>query len=134
MADVLECYKVLDVPAGCPPALIRKAYVALCQVWDPARFVDNPPLRTRAEEKRRELDEAYRYLKEFLPELRGPLPEMSEEDWVPPIKAVDHVTEGVSSRHMLVLALGVGIGIILVAGVFVYLNRAPGAGSVSFVP
>lgn len=120
MNDVLECYKALDVPPGCPPHLIRKAYVALCQVWDPARFEDNPPLRERAQAKRAELDDAYRFLKEFLPELRGPEAELPQEDWVITPKPIDHIKIVASSRRLWLGVLAAVISLVFVTGYLVY--------------
>jgi len=70
--DILKCYKALDIHEGATAQTIRKAYVELCHVWDPARYVDNPGLRQQAETKRKEIDEAYDAFRAFMPELEGP--------------------------------------------------------------
>lgn len=69
--DILKCYETLDIPPGATVDQVRKSYVELAHVWDPAQHVNNPPLRQRAEQKRKEIDAAYAALSEFLPDLRG---------------------------------------------------------------
>lgn len=81
--DILKCYAALDVEPGAPPDQIRRAYLQLAHVWDPARHIGNPPLRQQAERKRREIDDAYRALQVFLPELKKGFEEPSQEP--PPV-------------------------------------------------
>jgi len=73
MVDTFECYKVLDIEPGSSAERVRRAYLELTQTWDPDRYVDNPILRARAEKKRTEIDEAYKAIRFFLPELQDPL-------------------------------------------------------------
>ncbi|MEQ1885806.1 MAG: DnaJ domain-containing protein [Bryobacteraceae bacterium] len=54
--------EILQLKPGASPAEIRQAYLDLVQVWHPDRFVGNERMHRRAEEKLRELNEAYRLL------------------------------------------------------------------------
>lgn len=75
MVDSIESYKVLDVEPGASADRVRQAYVELAQTWDPDRYVNNPLLREQAAKKRGEIEEAYRVIRAFLPELQGQTPE-----------------------------------------------------------
>ena len=87
--DILKCYETLDIPPGAVVEQVRKSYVALAHVWDPARHVNNPPLRQLAERKRKEIDAAYAALCEFLPDLRRDSDaESSEPGHVRPTDAI----------------------------------------------
>ena len=72
MDDILKCYQILDLAPGVPAEMVRRSYIELTQVWDPARYENNPVLYARAEQKRNEIDEAYRTIRAFLPELQNP--------------------------------------------------------------
>jgi preprotein translocase subunit Sec63 len=76
--DSMKCYKTLDLAPGTSAAEIRKAYLELCHVWDPEKYPDNLVLRQRAENRRREIEEAYNGLRAFLPELNAPAGEQPE--------------------------------------------------------
>ena len=61
--DLRECYSVLEVPGGAPLSEIVKAHKDLVLVWHPDRFNQNPDLRKKAEEKLKQINEAYNRLK-----------------------------------------------------------------------
>jgi len=84
MDDILKCYQTLDLAPGAPAPQVRRAYIHLLRVWDPDRYLKNPPLRERAAEKRREIEAAYQAIREFLPELRRPAAEGAEETPIGP--------------------------------------------------
>ena len=63
--------KCLDLEPGAPAESVRRSYIELTHVWDPERYVNNAVLRTRAEQKRKEIDEAYQAIRAFLPELQN---------------------------------------------------------------
>lgn len=68
--DTLKCYEVLGVEPGASAERIRKAYVDLALTWDPSSHEKNPILRAETEKRRHEIDEAYRSIRFFLPELQ----------------------------------------------------------------
>jgi len=72
--DILKCYGILDVQSGATVAQVRKAYVELAHVWDPAKHMGNPILREKAAAKRAEIDAAYQALAAFLPDLNRGAP------------------------------------------------------------
>jgi hypothetical protein len=59
-------YEILGVPPDCPPATLRQAYRDLVKVWHPDRFSHDLRLQKIAEEKLREINEAYEALFFFL--------------------------------------------------------------------
>ena len=72
MDDILKCYQVLDLHPGAAAESVRRSYISLTQVWDPAKYLNNPVLRAQAELKRKEIDDAYMAIRAFLPELQKP--------------------------------------------------------------
>lgn len=56
-------YQILGIEPGASQAEIKQAYRDLAQVWHPDRFVDNPRLREKAEEKLKQINAAYEFLK-----------------------------------------------------------------------
>ncbi len=85
MKDILECYKILDLHPGASPERVRRSYLELAAVWNPEKHLDNPPLRSKMEKKRMEIDEAYVTLKQFMPELR--------HDYVPNVPEVEQTRD-----------------------------------------
>jgi len=57
-----EYYRVLNLGPSATPEEITQAYQDLIRVWDPERFTNSPRLEMMAEEKLKELIEAYRAL------------------------------------------------------------------------
>jgi len=72
MKDVPECYKVLGLEPGSSPERVRRAYIQLSRFYDAARHVDGDPERLSvAQEKKKDIDDAYTEIRRFLPELQG---------------------------------------------------------------
>jgi curved DNA-binding protein CbpA len=72
MKDILECYKILGIEPGCPAERVRKAYLQLSHFYDPAKYVEaDREHQAHAEEKKKEIEEAYSEIRHFLPELQG---------------------------------------------------------------
>jgi hypothetical protein len=57
-----DCYEVLGVAPGAATAEIKAAYRDLAKVWHPDRFAHDPRLQQKAQEKLKEINEAYRRL------------------------------------------------------------------------
>jgi|GEM_PF-3972353 len=63
-----RCYEILELPATASRKEILQGYRDLVNVWHPDRFGHNPRLRQRAEEKLKQLNQAYEILtRETLP-------------------------------------------------------------------
>jgi len=62
-------YKVLEVEPGASQNEIKQAYKDLAKVWHPDRFTDNPRLQQKAEEKLKQINTAYEFLKSYQPHL-----------------------------------------------------------------
>ena len=54
-----DCYRVLDLPEGAAEDEVRRAHRELTKVWHPDRFAHDPMLRQRAEDKLKEINEAF---------------------------------------------------------------------------
>ena len=59
MKSVNECCQILGVDPGATSDEIKKAYRKLIKEWHPDRFLHNPRLYTEAQERLREINEAY---------------------------------------------------------------------------
>jgi len=55
-------YAILEIRPGVPRNAIRQAYRDLVKVWHPDRFAQDPRLQDRAQEKLKEINQAYEIL------------------------------------------------------------------------
>jgi hypothetical protein len=62
-------YQVLEIEAGASQAEIKQAYKDLATIWHPDRFSDNPRLQQKAEEKLKQINAAYEFLKSYHPQI-----------------------------------------------------------------
>ena len=60
--DFGEAYKLLGVTPGVPVRELKAAYRDLAKVWHPDRFLHDPGLREKAQEKLKEINAAYELL------------------------------------------------------------------------
>jgi DnaJ domain len=65
-ADVIRYYQLLDVKFGASELEIKRAYRDMAMVWHPDRFTD-PRLQKKAEERLKEINAAYEFLKYYQP-------------------------------------------------------------------
>jgi len=81
-----EALHTLGIPAGASQRDIHQAYLDLVNVWHPDRFQGNARLRHVAEERLREINQAYSLLKKLPPQPppRSPRPETPPHDEAPP--------------------------------------------------
>jgi hypothetical protein len=66
MKSINEYCEILRVNSSATPEELKKAYRELVKEWHPDRFLHNPRLRRKAEEKLREINEAYDRLQSLL--------------------------------------------------------------------
>lgn len=61
--DIKKCFELLELDREASPDQARQAYKDLVAIWHPDRFVGNPRLRQKAEEKLKEINRAYEGIK-----------------------------------------------------------------------
>lgn len=72
MPTLDEAYRTLDLAPGASEEDVRRAWRELTKVWHPDRFGEDPALRRRAEEKQKEINEAYETIRAAGPRFRWP--------------------------------------------------------------
>jgi hypothetical protein len=60
--ELRQLYEVLGIPQGASEAELRRAYRELVKKWHPDRFAQNPLLHKKAEEKLKQINQAYELL------------------------------------------------------------------------
>lgn len=64
MNELSRYLQILGLQAGASPEEARKVYRELVMVWHPDRFAADSPLQIKAQEKTKEINEAYAYVME----------------------------------------------------------------------
>ena len=64
-AKISRCIEILGLKPDASQEEVNQAYRDLVNVWHPDRFVGNPRLQKKAEEKLKEINAAYEYIKSF---------------------------------------------------------------------
>lgn len=59
MMDQSKCYEILGVRPGVSPQELKAAHRDLAKVWHPDRFAHDPRLQAKAQEKLKEINEAF---------------------------------------------------------------------------
>ena len=67
--DIQRYYEILELDPGVSSKDVTQAYKDLVNVWHPDRFSKIPRLRRKAEEKLKEVNEAYEKLQSYLSDL-----------------------------------------------------------------
>jgi preprotein translocase subunit Sec63 len=62
---ISRCIEILGLKANASVEEVDQAYRDLANVWHPDRFVGNPRLQKKAEEKLKEINVAYEYIKSY---------------------------------------------------------------------
>lgn len=65
MNDTGRCYEILELKPDASQEEIKQAYRDLVKVWHPDRFSHDPRLQQKAQEKLKEINEAYEQLQSF---------------------------------------------------------------------
>lgn len=60
--DTEKCYEILGAKPGASAQELKAAYKDMAKVWHPDRFAHDPPLQQKAQEKLKEINEAYAHL------------------------------------------------------------------------
>jgi DnaJ-domain-containing protein 1 len=60
-----RCVEILGLKPGALQEEVNQAYRDMVNVWHPDRFEGNPRLQKKAEEKMKEINAAYEYIKFF---------------------------------------------------------------------
>ena len=64
--DIRRCFDILELDRDATVDKAKQAYKDLVNIWHPDRFSNNPRLRQKAEERLKEVNEAYETVKPFL--------------------------------------------------------------------
>ncbi len=64
--DIQRCFEILELDSKASSDEVKQAYRDLVSVWHPDRFPGNPRLKQKAEEKLKEINEAYERALSFL--------------------------------------------------------------------
>ncbi len=67
MDEIDRYYEILELEPGASPEEVKRAYRDLAKVWHPDRFPNDPRLQLRAQEKLKEINEAYEQLQSGRP-------------------------------------------------------------------
>jgi len=74
MSDIKKCFEILGLLPGATDEEIKEAVRDLVKVWHPDRFNSDPRLQRKAQEKLKEINEAYEAIKSYMPLLRAKPP------------------------------------------------------------
>lgn len=70
MKDIKECFDILGLNPGASLDEVKEAYRDLVKVWHPDRFSHDDKLQHKAQEKLKEINEAYAAIETFLDNLK----------------------------------------------------------------
>lgn len=65
--SILDYYRALGLQPGASTKDVRRAYLQLVKQWHPDRFQQNSRKEFLAQEKLKEINEAYSFLKDYRP-------------------------------------------------------------------
>ncbi|MCJ7615369.1 MAG: tetratricopeptide repeat protein [Desulfobacterales bacterium] len=78
--DIQRYFEILELDSKASPDEVKQAYRDLVNVWHPDRFPGNPRLKQKAEEKLKEINEAYERALSFLSSEGESLPSEGESE------------------------------------------------------
>lgn len=82
--ELTECYNLLGLSPGASTAELKAAHRDLAKVWHPDRFLHDPRLQEKAQEKLKEINEAYEQLQPGKAQRQKPPPASTRERHAPP--------------------------------------------------
>ncbi len=95
VSDLGNCYEILGLDRGASSEEVKQAWRDMVQVWHPDRFTQNPRLRQKAQEKLKEVNEAYEALRGLRqasgrPPKRSPGTRAAQWEWAGSADEADH--------------------------------------------
>jgi len=73
--DIRQCFDVLELDSNASIDEAKQAYKDMVNIWHPDRFSNNPRLKQKAEDKLKEINEAYETVQSFLSSKKPLAPE-----------------------------------------------------------
>ena len=89
ITDLSKAYELLGVKPGVSSGELKAAHRDLAKVWHPDRFVHDPRLQEKAQEKLKEINEAYELLVSGKTPRRAPPPPRAEPVYTAPVVSVE---------------------------------------------
>jgi len=77
--DIRRCFDILELDRDATIDEAKQAYKDLVNIWHPDRFSNNPRLKQKAEERLKEVNEAYETVKSFLSSRKPLEPEKASQ-------------------------------------------------------
>lgn len=108
ITDLSKAYELLGVKPGVSSGELKAAHRDLAKVWHPDRFVHDPSLQEKAQEKLKEINEAYELLSSGkTPRPAPPPPRPAETVYTVPVVSVERrsAPQGGSSWKSTVVVL-----------------------------
>src|SRR5690349_25033055 len=84
ITDLSKAYELLGVKPGVSSRELKAAHRDLAKVWHPDRFVHDPRLQEKAQEKLKEINEAYELLSSGKTLRPAPPPHAAEQVYTAP--------------------------------------------------
>lgn len=89
ITDLSKAYELLGVKPGVSSGELKAAHRDLAKVWHPDRFVHDPRLQEKAQEKLKEINEAYDLLSSGKTPRPAPPPRAAESTYTVPVVSVE---------------------------------------------
>jgi len=89
ITDLSKAYELLGVKPGVSSTELKAAHRDLAKVWHPDRFVHDPRLQEKAQEKLKEINEAYELLISGKTPRPAPPPPRAETVYTAPVVSVE---------------------------------------------
>ena len=80
--DIQQCFDILELDSNAGIDRAKQAYKDMVNIWHPDRFSNNPRLRQKAEDKLKEINEAYEMIQSFLSSKKPQHSEKAPQDKV----------------------------------------------------
>jgi len=112
ITDLSKAYELLGVKPGVSSGELKAAHRDLAKVWHPDRFVHDPRLQDKAQEKLKEINEAYELLSSGkTPRPAPPPPRAAETVYTAPVVPVERrsTPRGSSWKSVLVVLIFLGV-------------------------
>ena len=85
--ELTECYNLLGLSPGASSAELKAAHRDLAKVWHPDRFLHDPRLQEKAQEKIKKINEAYDQLLSRKAKRQKPPSASTRERYAPPMRS-----------------------------------------------